>query len=82
MPQITQIPLPGDAGQTPTGALQFEDDWPGMFIRGDSAFFVMTAIRRLQAHFQDSQEEDVTAAMAVLESLADTIDQNVIVHCS
>jgi hypothetical protein len=23
--------------RTPTGALQFDDDWPGVFIRGDDA---------------------------------------------
>jgi hypothetical protein len=32
---ITRIPIEGSSGQTPTGAMQFENDWPGLFIRGD-----------------------------------------------
>jgi hypothetical protein len=51
--RITQIPLPGDSGRTPTGAMQFQDDWPGLFVRGDSAGSVLTAVRRLQTFLQE-----------------------------
>ena len=78
--RITLIPFPGDSGRTPTGAMQFQDDWPGLFIRGDSAISVMTAIRRLQAYLRDCEDVEVALALAVLGSLADTIDQDVIVH--
>ena len=43
---ITQIPFRGSSGETPTGALQFQGDWPGLFVRGDAAF-------RLQAELQE-----------------------------
>lgn len=29
-----------------TGAMQFGDDWPGVFIRGDNAMFYATVIER------------------------------------
>jgi hypothetical protein len=78
--RITQIPVPGDSGRTPTGAMQFQDDWPGLFIRGDSALSVMIAIRRLQAYLRECEDAEVASALAVLGSLADTIDQDVIVR--
>jgi hypothetical protein len=78
--RITQIPFPGDSGRTPTGAMQFQDDWPGLFIRGDSALSVLTAIRRLQKYLRDCDDLEVALALSVLGSLADTIDRDVIVR--
>jgi hypothetical protein len=40
---ITQVaPLP--SGRPETGPMQFGDDWPGVFIRGDNALFDARAI--------------------------------------
>ena len=78
--RITQIPLPGDSGRTPTGAMQFQDDWPGLFVRGDSAIPVLIAIRRLQTFLQNCEDLKVVSALSVLGSLADTIDRDVIVR--
>jgi len=36
-PKILQIPMRGGSGEVRTGAIQFENDWPGLFIRGDNA---------------------------------------------
>jgi len=44
--RITNIPIPGSSGGTPTGALQFRDDWPGLFLRGDSAIPVAVRLHR------------------------------------
>jgi hypothetical protein len=35
--------------RTETGKMQFEDDWPGVFIRGDDALGYAAVIRRLFA---------------------------------
>jgi hypothetical protein len=78
--RITQIPFPGSSGRTPSGAMQFQDDWPGLFIRGDSALWLMTAIRRLQVYLRDCNDSQVAIALTVLGSLADTIDRDVIVR--
>jgi hypothetical protein len=59
--------------------MQFQDDWPGMFLRGDSALPVMIAIRRLQRFLWDCDDLEIASAMAVLGSLADTIDRDVII---
>jgi hypothetical protein len=33
--------------RVPTGALQFGDDWPGVFIRGDEAMAYASIVRRV-----------------------------------
>jgi hypothetical protein len=30
-----------------TGVMQFEDDWPGVFIRGDNAFYFAMCLRNV-----------------------------------
>lgn len=39
-----------------TGTMQFGDDWPGVFIRGDDAFAFATAIRSVLNEFAVSQK--------------------------
>ena len=52
--RITKIPFPGGSGLTPTGAMEFEKDWPGLFIRGDSAIPLANAIK-VQVSFQEKR---------------------------
>src|SRR5262245_33914942 len=47
--RVTQIPFPGNSGVTPTGAMQFQGDWPGVFIRGDHAFNLRLELQELLA---------------------------------
>lgn len=37
MADIRALPAPPDGGRVETGPVQFGDDWPGVFIRGDNA---------------------------------------------
>jgi hypothetical protein len=78
--RITQIPLPGSSGVTPTGAMQFEDDWPGLFLRGDTAASVLSCIRSLQERLRDHPDPVVTACLIQLGDIADLIDRDVIVR--
>jgi hypothetical protein len=77
---ITHIPVPGSSGQTPTGAMQFQDDWPGLFVRGDDAIMLMAAIERLQERLSDHPDVVVASALNRLSRYADIIDKDVIVH--
>jgi len=45
---VQQLPAPLDMPRVETGALQFEGDWPGLFIRGDDAMGILTAVRELE----------------------------------
>jgi len=79
-PKILKIPMPGSSGETPTGALQFENDWPGLFIRGDQAISLSSKIRALQERLANHPDAVVTACLIELGKLADLIDRDVIVR--
>jgi len=75
--RITQIPFPGSSGETPTGALQFQNDWPGLFIRGDKAIDVASKIRHLQQRLANSQDGTVVLSLHVLGEVADIVERDV-----
>jgi hypothetical protein len=77
--RITQIPLPGGSGRIPTGAMQFQDDWPGLFIRGDDAIVLMVRIRHLLERLAEHEDTSVTWVLLHLRKLADLIERDVIV---
>ena len=59
------ITLPDHKGRMPTGPVQFGDDWPGYFFRGDDAFALanvldkaaQTAMRPYAAELRRYAEE-------------------------
>lgn len=76
-PRRTQIPLPGSSGQTPTGAMQFQQDWPGLFIRGDDAMLLASLIRELEARLADSDDGRISVALYHLAKIAEIIECDV-----
>ena len=77
-PNILQIPLPGGSGEAPTGAVQFQNDWPGLFVRGDHAIRMRTAIRTLRERLANHPDLAVGNALYDLGELADIIGRDVI----
>jgi hypothetical protein len=51
--RVQQLPAPLGLPRVETGAVQFGDDWPGLFLRGDSAHSLMLWIRRLAVLLAD-----------------------------
>jgi hypothetical protein len=78
--RVIQIPVPGNSGITPTGAIQFQDDWPGLFIRGDDALMVLCAIEKLAERLVGSDDVVIASAMGVLAKYVEIIEQDVIVR--
>src|SRR5215217_8007125 len=76
-PHRTQIPLPGGSGETPTGAMQFQQDWPGLFIRGDDAIFVAASIRELEGRLAGNDDVRIAMALSRLTKIADIIERDV-----
>jgi hypothetical protein len=77
---IRKVADPNDGqGRVETGDVQFGDDWPGLFIRGDNAFALALAVKRLQKHFEDKPPDnlDVMLAMSELNGLFDIIRDDV-----
>jgi len=77
---ITRVPFPGGSGQTPTGAMQFEGDWPGLFIRGDAAIDLMCKIRALVERLGKQEDPVVGLALMRLQQIADLIERDVVVR--
>jgi hypothetical protein len=78
--RITQIPFLGSSGRTPTGAIQFQDDWPGLFVRGDDAIMLMSAIEQLRDRLANHPDVVLASALNRLSRYADIIARDVIVR--
>lgn len=70
----------GSSGETPTGAIQFENDWPGLFIRGDQAIVLSSRIRGLEERLANHPDVVVAAALLELGKIADLIERDVIIR--
>jgi hypothetical protein len=68
-----QIPLPGIRDR----AVQFQHDWPGLFLRGDTALVVAWAIRELECRLSDTADDRVSVALNKLSPIAELIEKNV-----
>ncbi len=44
---LVMLPMPAGFERIETGAVQFGDDWPGVFIRGDNAAYYSLALDSL-----------------------------------
>ena len=68
---VRKIDVPLLNNRVETGSLQINDDWPGLFIRGDNCIFfkmmIKEAINILKSH--KSEEIVVVAALEGLEQL-------------
>ncbi len=66
--------LPATEPRVETGAVQFGDDWPGTFIRGDNA---MNYAVHLEAVLKASQDAPAISRAVVLSLLDDLIESNI-----
>ena len=78
MPQITKIPVRGGSGTTPTGAMQFEGDWPGLFIRGDHALRLLRELRELTEIAKQQSKSPIV--WMETEHIMQIIQQDVVVQ--
>jgi hypothetical protein len=56
---VRKIDFPQDAERVETGAVQFGDDWPGLFVRGDHACHLGGCIAELLPHLETLLEGGV-----------------------
>jgi hypothetical protein len=72
-----QIKLPRGCGRVESGAVQFEGDWPGLFLRGDTAIAAAMSIRILQSRLAENDDAIIRSALSRLAKIADIIEQDV-----
>ena len=73
--KIIQVPLKGGSASVITGAIQFQDDWPGLFVRGDDCLRLVLEMRLLQEWLGATNKLPST-----LQRIAQLIEQDVIVQ--
>ena len=59
-----------------TGAIQFGDDWPGLFIRGDSCFGILLALKALFKRHPEIKDDPFISSQ-LLENLIKMIEEDV-----
>jgi len=69
MTDIQRLPQPADLDRVETGPVQFGDDWPGVFIRGDNALTIVHVV--LEALTYIPKREYLVTAQ--LSGLVDTL---------
>ena len=77
-PRITQITVPNELERVPTGAVQFNDDWPGLFIRGDEAFALMLELKEALKTLEE--QNDRQCRTHLIGNIVSLIEQDVIVR--
>jgi folate-dependent phosphoribosylglycinamide formyltransferase PurN len=62
-----------DGVRAETGVMQFDGDWPGIFVRGDEAMARSTSLREIAKRLRDKdrKETDVVIIAGYLERLAE-----------
>lgn len=48
LPKFKNIIIESDATRPETGPMQFEDDWPGVFFRGDHALYYAIMLEQIK----------------------------------
>jgi hypothetical protein len=76
-PKRTQIPFTGSSATIPTGAIQFQADWPGLFVRGDEAIALAAKIRAMDKALRGNSSVAVKAVLIELRRLAQIIETDV-----
>ena len=57
-----------------TGVMQFEDDWPGVFIRGDNAAYFAMSLRNVLAMVKEDTNSIATINVRSLIQLLENSD--------
>jgi hypothetical protein len=71
--------LPAVDKRVETGAIQFGDDWPGLFLRGDAAMPLMLSIKAA-FHLIGEQRPSTLANLSQLKRLERLIEDHVLCY--
>jgi uncharacterized protein (TIGR02996 family) len=74
---VQMVPVPAALPRVETGAVQFGNDWPGLFLRGDNALSLGVCIRLLCELLADHPDDMVADRLDQLKAYADLIEQKV-----
>jgi hypothetical protein len=77
---VQVIPYPDTADRIETGAVQFGNDWPGLFVRCDNALDVAMAIEAIERFVGNGgASAELDNALSSLRWIAEIVRRDVIV---
>lgn len=62
--KLRKLPTPSDGKRVENGPVQFGDDWPGIFLRGDHALFLAGNLHALSEFLKTLDLEGEKNSMA------------------
>jgi hypothetical protein len=74
--EVLQVPIEGSSGKYSSGPLAFKNDWPGLWMRGDTCVYLKVELERLK----QTCEEKGLVLPPILDEIIDCISDGVIVH--
>lgn len=75
MSDVQHLPAPKDTERVETGPVQFGNDWPGVFIRGDNAIIgFLPWLAHIHAHHGDDMDVFARMHLESLMSLLESCD--------
>ena len=77
--KVTKVSRFRVPSRPPSGAMQFGSDWPGLFLRGDDAVYLLVYIRGLKNTLEQAGL-DPSTEMGLLFELAEIIENNIAVN--
>ena len=75
---IQEIPY-DNKKRVETGPIQFGNDWPGLFLRGDRAGYIALQIESLLNNLTTQQKADNAFSIQTLQNIKKIIQNDVIV---
>lgn len=69
--RIVMLPMPDKMQRVETGVIQFGNDWPGVYVRGDNALHMAMLMRTAAQALRVSINDEISARQ--LESYAETV---------
>jgi uncharacterized protein (TIGR02996 family) len=75
--EVQVLPAPPSVPRVETGAVQFGNDWPGLFLRGDNALDLGLWIRSRCELLAQHPDQTVADRLDRLKEYADLIEQKV-----
>jgi hypothetical protein len=76
---VRKLQAAAGSGRVETGVVQFGNDSPGLFIRGDDCLALVDAIREVLSTLAPEEARRVAAAASLLVELAETIESHTLI---
>lgn len=69
------VELPSGMQRVESGPVQFNQDWPGVFIRGDHCLYYQFELTKMIEELEDTPNKDLSTCIRLnlLTSLRDTL---------